>query len=266
MDSPNTDFKKRAIVIFGIAFLLILGGVLYFYGAQGIFALMRKLVFWVFIASILVVLALGIYWLLKKQKLDLVHIHRQRIIEACKANGNDYRQQLFFRSVGDNWNIRPVGDIVGLCMIKSVAGRIKERLTSGEEVFKVVEQGYDLIFVTVRPPGLLHKWFGGLLDSEKVIGGVPADYTNLSASVVYLNGMTFSPPLFGIMFLSHHWDKNFMIDETITQNIYRYQLAENLKELATMMEDAIDASPSHKKKQEIQNIQQVPVVSSYAPK
>lgn len=202
-----------------------------------------------------------IWWLFKTQRLDMVHIHHQRILKACKSARPPYQQQLWFRSTSEEWASRYVGDIIGMSMIQSIPQRkvSKEGLETRKSLAEEGQKYERVIFVAFRPPGFFNRVFGWLLGSDQIVMGSPEDFTPLGASIVYMKGLTFAPPLYEILTLAHHWERRHFIDETIKENIYRYTLQENLKELATMIDDAIDASPSHRKKQETQVIQQVPI-------
>lgn len=243
-----------------VLFVVIVIIVWWQFGARGIFAVLQKLVLYTMVLVVVGGVVALVFWLFKTQRLDMVHIHHQRLVSTCEANGNPFKQQLWFRSEDDNWSTRYVGDIVGMCQIQAAPSRIiqKEGL---KQTLKLAgeEQKYEkMIFIAFRSPGFINRWFPRLFGSTTIVAGTAEDFSPLSASMVFMRGMTFSPPLYEILTLSHHWERRHFIDETIKENIYRYTLQENLKELATMIDDAIDASPSHKKKQETQAIQQVP--------
>lgn len=238
-----------------VALILTLVFVVWRYGLNGLLFLFKKFMLWALILFAIGIVVFIVIWLFKKQKIDLVAVHKDNIISACKMNQHPFKQKLYMQAYGDNWSVRYVGDIVGSCMIKSAPRRIDKTKKGEEQQLKVIDKKYEnLIFIA-----FYNSFMDRIIGKPEVVMGTLDDFTNLSGDIVYLRGMTFSPKLYEILFLSHHWESRHLIDETITSNIYRYTIQENLKELATMMEDAIDASPQHKKKQEIQNIQVLPV-------
>ena len=238
-----------------VAFILTVVFVVWRYGLIGIWNLIQKLMLWLLILGAIGIIVFIVIWLFKPKKIDLIAVHKDSIIEACKLNQHPFKQKLYMQAYGDNWSVRHVGEIVGTCMIKAAPKRTDDTKPGKEKVLTVTDKKYeDLLFIAFYN-NKLDKVFG----SPEVVMGTLDDFSNLSVDIVYLRGMNFAPKLYNILFLSHHWESRHLIDETITSNIYRYTIQENLKELATMMEDAIDASPAHKKKQEIQNIQVLPV-------
>lgn len=261
VETPNKNYVRNALLIGIGAFIIVVIVVWWRFGAQGIVIMLQKIILYTLIlAAIGAVLAL-VYWLFKTQRLDMVHIHHQRLVNTCEANSPPFKQQLWFRSEDDNWATRYVGDIVGMCMIQAAPKR--QAVKKGYETTLTVanpEKGYEkIVFIAFRSPGFFNRWFPKLFGQTDLIMGTPDDFSPLSASLVFMRGLTFAPPLYDILTLAHHWERRHFIDETIKENIYRYTLQENLKEIATMIDDAIDASPSHKKKQETQLIQQVPI-------
>ncbi len=247
-----------------VAFILVVIFVVWRYGMIGILGLAKKIGLGLLILAAIGIVVYVVIWLFQTKKIDLVAVHKDNIIGACKLNQHPFRQKLYMQAYGDNWSVRYVGDIVGSCMIKGAPKRLEET-PEGEER-KLVNapdvKSYDNLLFIAFQRGMFDRIFG----KPEVVMGTLDDFTNLSGDIVYLRGMTFAPKLYDILFLSHHWESRHLIDETITSNIYRYTIQENLKELATMMEDAIDASPAHKKKQEIQNIQVIPVPGAAPPK
>ena len=251
------DYVKYVIVGSLVAFALVLAFTLWRYGAQGIKALLGKLFLFSLIVAFFTAIVLGVVWLFQYKRIDLIAVHKDNIVEACERNQTPYKQILSFSSQGDNWAFRELGRIIGYCMIKSAPRRAYDN----DDKLTVIDQKYEnMIFLTWLPAGLFNKIFS----RYEVVAGTEEDFSTLSGDVVYLKGMTFAPKMFGLFFLSHHWEQRHFMDETIKENLFRYTLQEALKDLATIIEDAIDASPTHKKKQEIQNVQTVPM-GAYVP-
>ena len=260
METPNSSFWKKAGLFALGAFVLLIIVVVWRYGAQGVMVMFQKIVFYGLILAIIGLVVAVVWWLFKKHELDMIHVHYQRIVSACRASKNAYKQEVYLRSQSDDWATRELGEVIGVCQIVSSSKRVKTN--EGLKYTLSVPKGekYEkMIFLAYRPKGLFNKIFSDLLGNVNVVAGTPEDFSPLSASVIYLNGLTFSPPLYKILFLSHHWERRHFIDETIKENIFRYTLQETLKEIATIVDDAVDASPAHKKKQETQMVQQLPV-------
>lgn len=230
-------------------------------GAAGIATMIKNILIWGLILVAIGLIVAGVIWLFQTKKIDLVAVHKERVVKACRLNQVPYLQLLKMRSYGDDWASRTLGTIVGMCVIKHAPMQIVEGEGYEQDLEVAQDQWEDLIFVTFRPPGFINKLFGNV----EVVGGTKEDFSRLSGDTVFLNGMTFAPEIYNILFLSHHWEPRHIIDETIKGNIYRYTLEQNLKELSTMMEDAIDASPRHKKAQEVSNIQNLPAPVVPAP-
>ncbi len=226
-----------------------------FKGGAGLWSAIKWFFLIAIILGIIAALIFAAFWLFSKKKIDLVQVHKDRIIKACKLNAVPYKQKLAMRSQGDDWAGRTLGNVIGLCMIKH-APKMDKKGEDYDETLVVTQKTWqDLIFIAFRPPGILNNIFS----ITEVVGGTREDYSRLSGDTIYMNGMTFAPEIYNILFLSHHWEHRHIIDETISGNIYRYTIEQFLKELATMMEDAIDTSPRHKKEQEKANIQQFAV-------
>ena len=159
-----------------------------------------------------------------------------------------------------------VGEVVGVSMIQSEPLKTVSVGEHGERILHTDADVYKrLILVVFRPPGFLGKFMAAAMNKNNIAAGPPEDFTNLSGDNIYMNGMTFAPELYGLFFLSHHWQDRNIIDETIKDTVHRYTLQEVLKDTASIVDDAIAASPRHQKEQQKQNVQQIPV-SALQPK
>lgn len=255
METPSSS-TTRIIIIAGVtAFLLVVVFVIWNYGAMGFWYLAQKIAMWSLIIAALGLVVWVVIWLFKSKSIDLVAVHKDRIIEACKIGRVPFKQGLSFRPSGDDWVLREVGTVIGACQIKSQPRKVytKEPGKLKPEVPGAPFE--DMIFIAFRPPGVIGALFASVLGSVNIVGGPPEDFSSLGGEVIYMKGVSFGPKLYEIFFLAHHWEDRHRIDETVKENVYRMGIHENLKELATMMEDAIDASPKHKKEQEMRNIQ-----------
>ena len=74
----------------------------------------------------------------------------------------------------------------------------------------------------------------GFMTPPELFCGTKEDFTHLSGSIIYLNGMAFAPPIFDIFYLAQKWQDTHLIDETVSQTVRRYLLQEFLKEQKTL--------------------------------
>lgn len=249
----------RTAVWIGVGvFVAIIIFVWWQYGSGGIWSFVKALGIALFIALILFGIIMLVVWLFQTRRIDLVQVHKDRIVEACEMNPAPFSQTLAFRAYGDDFATRTLGKVRGCCMIYAEDKKEEVVTDDGDVKLEHRQSKYArMIFVAYRPKGLLNF----LVGRDEVIGGIPQDFSSLTGEIIWLNGMTLSPPLYLIYFLSHHWENRAFIDETIKGNIYRYTLQEGLKDMATIVEDAVAVSPQHKKEQEKQNISTIPIQS-----
>lgn len=257
--NAQSNPTKTAILIGLGAFILTVIFVLWKYGAQGLFAVVKKLALWSLILFAIFLVVFLVVWLFQKKKIDMVHVHKERVRDACKLNEAPYKQTLMFKAYGDDFGTRRVGSVIGVSQIYAEPPKriVKKVNGDGDEEIEykpATEKYRRLIFVAFTPPGLFNRLFGNF----EIAAGIREDFYSLSADVIYLNGMTFAPPLYEIFFLSHHWENRALIDETIKGNIFRMTFQEGLKEMAEITEESIDLSPKHVKQKEVSNMQQMP--------
>ncbi len=243
----ETANKKFIPIFIGIVFvILILLFVI-------IWLWKRKLGFatvWVtygFAIMILMVIGLlvgAVWWLFKTQRLDMIHIHKQRIISACKINKPAFKQILMFRG-SDELEGRVIGEVLGVAMTKSVPvtltddehKKLKERKITDSQIKEFIRPK-KLFWITFKR---------SFINPVEIFCGTREDFTHLSGSVIYLKGMAFSPPLYDVYFLAKRWQETELIDETITFAIRRYVLQEFLKEEKNIFDDVLAISPQHQK-------------------
>jgi hypothetical protein len=187
----------------------------------------------------------------------MLHIAKQRIIKACELHRLAYRQE--FRSRGsakDNISWSTLGYITGICIMKT---NPKHKIIEEEDEMtgykikkkEVIEESKDLFILSFNKGSPFPL---SLFDDTQLFFGYSTDISNPSAGVVYANGIL-APQIFGIFFLANHFEKTYMIDESIKDLIYRYMLQENLSEIKNIVDDAIAISPEHQKKIERSNLE-----------
>jgi hypothetical protein len=193
---------------------------------------------------VLTLIVVAVWWLFRTQRLDLIHIHKQRIIAACKMNKPSFKQLLMFRG-SDELEGRVVGEVLGIAMTKSSPLRLDDEQKANlmargatAEQIKEIQKPRDLYWMAFKR---------AMLRPVEIFCGTREDFTHLSGSIIYLKGMAFSPPLYDIYFLATRWQQTSLIDETTTFTIRRYVLQEFLKEEKTIFDDVLAISPQHQK-------------------
>jgi len=225
----------------------------------------RVLLYFIIVAVVICVLIAIVFlalWLFRKQRTDMIHITKQRIIKACELCPPKSKQTLWFMG-GTQLETRFIGNVIGIAKAKTepIFQIVKDKKTDKEHAEKV-RDAMDLTFIAFKKPvpfplSLFTSadLFLGLGWEDK--GVKYSDFTHLSANIVYLNGMTFAPQLFGMFFLSQHFTHTFMMDEVISQLIYRYTLQDNLSEIKNIVDETLGISPQHRKIMERSKVHEI---------
>lgn len=249
--------NPRKFPIFWIGLFVLLGMIFvimwWWLSRRGI-KFIKILTYFVWVAFAVLILGAIIFlvlWLLRKQRVDMIHIMKQRIVKACQLCPPKERQQIWFKG-SDDLEHRYIGEVVGVAKAKSEPIYEKIIDKEGEESSKQIKDPMDITFIAFKRPVPFPL---SLFNTPKIYCGLTwtnngktySDFSHLSANVVYLRGMTFAPELYGIYFLSHHFKDTFMIDEVVKELIYRYGIQDNLSEFKNIVDDALGISPAHQK-------------------
>lgn len=256
----ETENSSKMPIFFGIIFVIfILIGVLtwYFTGSKGLLSFLLYFMITLVIVFIIFLIIFAVWWLFSKQRMDTIHVNKQRILKACIANPPATSSTLWFRG-NHEWESKLIGYITGVC-----------RLVFKKEVTEKDDDGNDIMGDDGKPLKVLKDHFEDAISFRKslgivasIIGGdsivrvLPEERTNLNGDRVYLKGMAFAPEKFGFFFLS----SRFKYDEVkakLTSEIRDVTLQEVLKEEVNIANDAIAISPAHQKALERSNMQTI---------
>ena len=242
-ETPNKKFIPVFIMIVLVGMLMLFGLIWLWKHKQGWLAVITYFAYALIFLLIIGTIIGAIIWLFKTQRIDMIHIHKQRIINACKLCRPPFKQALMFRG-SDEIEGRIIGEVVGVAMTKN----IPIRLDPEQREFLVQKGAKEKdIKEAMKPQDLYWIAFKKGMFSTELFCGMKEDFTHLSGSIIYLNGMTFAPPLYDVFYLARRWHETRTIDETIAQTIRRYVLQEFLKEEKTIFDDVLAISPQHQK-------------------
>jgi len=251
--------RKMPIFYIGIFILLILWGVFcgLIWWKKNLQTAVIVFLIGIFIVIFIAIAVFVFFWLFKKHRVDMIHVAKQRITASAELHKMPYKQEFRSRgSIKDNISWSPIGVIKGICLMKT-----KEKYKMVEEIdplteYKIkkkekIEDSQDLMIIAFNK-GMPFPL--SIFDETQLFFGYPEDVSNPSGIVVYANGIL-APQVFGIFFLSKHFEKTYMIDESMKELIYRYVLQDNLSEIKNIVDDAIAISPEHQKHIERSNLE-----------
>jgi len=256
-ETPNSRKMPIFYILIFVVFLLWFGFCTFLYFVKGLSLALTVFLIGLFVGLLLSLIVFIIFWLFKKHRIDMLHIAKQRIVKACELHRLPHKQE--FRSRGsavDNISWSVLGYITGICIMKTNP-KFKiieeEDEVTGYKIKKkeLLEESKDLIIISFnqgKPFPL------SLFDDTQLFLGYPTDLSNPSAAVVYANGIL-APEILGVYFLAKHFEKTYMIDESLKDLVYRYMLQENLSEIKNIVDDAIAISPEHQKRIERSNLE-----------
>jgi hypothetical protein len=253
----------RTVVILGIgAFLVSVVFILWRYGAKGFVVVMKQLLIFTLVLAVLFGIIYGVVWFYIRRQVDMVQVHKERIIDTCRISKHPYSQTIALKAHMNDFEVRELGKVIGTCAIQAEPQKTEFVDKDGNVKYKHLQNRWrQMFFVAFKPPGFINFLTG----SKEVVAGVREDFGVFSSSVIYMNGMTLAPKVHGLFFLWHHWQDTILIDDTIRKNIYRLTMTEMLKDEAALMEDAVDISPKHVKEKERRNVQDVPIQAAQPP-
>lgn len=235
------------MILVGIFMLFLLSYL--FNHSKGFGTVLTWFFIYIFLFGILGLIIFAIIWLLKVHRIDMIHIFRERIIQAAKLNRPKVDQQLYM--MGDHvLERRFIGHVEGICQIFTEPLKVLvDDKESDVEQKKIQSTGLinRITLITFRvSKGLLARLFS----STEIVACIDGDFTDLNGDIVYLRGMSFAPPLFGLLWLSKHYHDTNLIDETAKENINRYVMQELLKETMNIVNDGMAIHPQYQKERE----------------
>lgn len=245
METRNSSFIPIFIGIFFVIFLLVGGLTWWFAGSKGFLNFIIYFMITMVVVVILFLIILAVWWLFSKQRMDTVHVNKQRVLKACLANPPLTPSTLCFRG-NDEWEGKALGFITGVCRLQ-----FKKEVKKEDGTKEILEHFEDAISFR-KSLGLV----AGLLGNDSIVRVLPEERTNLNGDKVFLKGMAFAPEKFGFLFLSSRF-KYDDVKAKLVCEIRDVTLQEVLKEEVNIANDAIAISPAHQKALEKSNMQSI---------
>jgi len=248
-----------------VIFIIVLAFSLcwYFFGGVGT---LKFLLYFMIVLTILTILFLIVYavvWLFKVLPVDAVHVNKERIIKACKANAPPTPIKLYFKG-DEEWEYKLIGFITGVCRIAHRAiirdldkdgnpQYVPNPLDPGKKVVKTKVAEFNEDCLSFRKTlGFLSSLFG----KETIVRVLRSERTSLNADRVFLKAMSFTPEKFGFFFLPNRW-RDQELRKILASEVHDVTLQEILKQEVNIVDDAIAISPRHQKELEKTNMQQL---------
>jgi len=261
--SENPARMKFFVLI--VVFILILAFSLcwYFFGGVGMLKFILYFMIVVAILTILFLVVYAVFWLFKILPIDAVHVNKERILKACKANMPPTPIQLFFKG-NEEWEYKLIGFITGVCRIAhrvrvndlDAEGKTQKLVDPNDKnkfliKTKIVEFDEDCLSFR-KSLGFFSRLFG----KDTVVRVLRSERTSLNADKVFLKSMSFTPEKFGFFFLPNRW-RDETLRKTLASEVHDVTLQEILKQEVNIVDDAIAISPRHQKELEKTNMQQL---------
>jgi len=234
------------------------------YGSLSIFALLLFGIVWFFnrakpfthtlLVYFIVLIVFGIFggivflviWLFKKQKIDLLYVMKNQIIESCQINKPDEKVPMYLY---DNNNTSFIGNFEGCVQIKTAnwMGLIDEKGEKEKEFFKKLTEDSkeDFIYIVA---------FKNKAGKNELMLCLKEDFSSIHANPIYLYGPGFAPKMYEFYFLSKHYDVAEKIELPIKGLVLKYTIEHNLREMVNVIDNAIDLDAGFRKDQEKSNI------------
>jgi len=257
---PETRSDKMRIfwVIGIIVGLVILVYVWYTSGTGGVFAVLKK---WLFYAGIVVVIGLVVYGVMKllaKPKIDLVENDRQDIIDAAILSKPPMVKDLYFTGDKDHGEFR-VGYIIGYCQLQSykdldlIAGLTKvqvEEMEKNNEVpsqFIIKEDCF--VFKKMSPPF-------SMFEQPKVLRTLEDEHSQLIGDVkIYGVSMI---KKYGYYFPNRGHLDIARIDIAIIREAWRGAVFQFLKDMVSINQRASGLDSEFKKDMDKRKLLKIP--------
>jgi len=249
MDNPNPKFK---LIIFGslsiFSFLIFL--IVWYINRAKPF--LNTILWFIIVLTIFGIFAGIVYliiWLFKKQKIDLLFVMKNQVVESCKINKPEEKTAIVLY---DNKSTKMIGSFEGFTMIKTA-----EWMQYIDEKNKDEKDFYsNLLKIDKKIP----EEFIYLISCKTTSGKdelllcVENDFNDINSSPIVLYGRGFAPKMYEFMFLAKHYDMAEKIELPVKSLAYKYALEHNLRDMVNVIDNAIDIDANHRKDQEKSNI------------
>lgn len=231
------------------------------------FGVVLKTYVWVLVSLLSLALIVGlVIWALIKRKKNMVIVNRNAIMSSCMECRSNHKQIIAFKGDADvGLEPRKVGHVIGYCRVKTEP--IYKSVKKGKKISKKEIYGsQNLTFIAYRR---MKGFIGSVIEPVKIIGLLShvkdgkgrtiqdSDHTSLNGEKIYLNDATFMPKRFGLLFLSRHYKKTWMIDECVKQSISRYLTEEGLTQSQELIDAGFAISEKYKKERETSRANEV---------
>jgi len=247
MNPPN---KKFNLILYGgiTIFAFLIFGIVWFFNRHKPFSFTILVYFIVMMVfAILGGIVFLIIWLFKRQKIDLLYVMKNQILESCKINKPD--EKIPMHLYDDN-NTSFIGYFEGFVQIKTAKwmGLIDDKNIKEKSFFKTLskESKEDFIYIIA---------FKNKSGKNDLLLCLNEDLSSIHSNPIYLYGSGFSPKMYEFYFLSKHYDVAEKIELPIKGLVLKYTIEHNLREMVNVIDNAIDLDASFRKAQEKSNIE-----------
>ena len=248
METENASKMPILIVIVFLIFCVVGGLTWYLAGSKGFLSFLIYFMITMMIVFVIFLIILAVWWLMSKQRIDTVHVNKQRVLKACHANPPSTASTIWFRG-NDEWESKCIGFVTGVCRLvfkKTIKTEVKGNMVD------TVENHYEDAISFRKSKGVV----ASLLSSDSMVRVLPEERSNLNGDKIYLKGMAFAPEKYGFFFLSSRFQYDDPVNKLVAE-IRHVTLQEVLKEAVNIANDAIAISPAHQKALEKSNMQSI---------
>ena len=260
--------KGLVIAVIVVILVLILGFV--FLGIRGLFKIFKWLMITLLILAIIGFVVWGVWYLfIRKERFDVTHVNKTRLIESCHRGNTGLLKGLFLS--GDKGHSKVFwGKITGWCRITVPTNNIKLKIDEkgdtkpstvlnkfGDEEIEYIVGTEEQDVFSVSTAG---NWFMRLFEEEKVVRVRPDLHDDLVGDVTI---DCFSLVLVGD---SYFFPNNSMLDVRITDYAILFESKrsiahEQMKDFKTIVDRASGLDTEHQKRIDEKSIFEVPVSS-----
>jgi len=249
MENPNPKYR---LIIFGSIGLitLLIFGITWYINRNKPF--LNTILWFIIILTIFGIIGGIIYliiWLFKRQKIDLLFVMRNQIIDSCSINAPEEKTPIMLYNNRDS---RYLGEFLGFSMIKTTDWMSYVDPKNDEEneflrTFLKLDKEIKEEFIYI----IAFKTKNG---KKELLLALKDDFNSLESNPVILYGEGLSPKLYEFVFLSKHYDLGEKIELPVKNLVQKYALEHNMREMVNIIDNAIDVDAQFRKNQEKSNI------------
>ena len=255
MESPNRKYK--IIIISSIVLInLIVFGLIWLINRNKPF--LTTVLYYVIALIILGIFAGIVYlivWLFKKQRIDLLYVMKNQILDSCEINKPAMKTPILLY---DNNNSRTIGEFFGYSMIKTADwGQFINSKNPKEQQFfnNFINKGSNIENKELKKDEFLYIIsFKTVSGKKELLLALESDFNSLDANPLIFYGRGLAPKLYEFHFLAKHYDMAEKIELPVKTLIDKYTIEHNLREMVNIIDNAIDVDAQFRKAQEKSNI------------